>query len=229
MVLAAPSPSPSPIDINVTVSMPPISIPPDAALDNYTRALATWTETLAILTLGLVVITLGLATIGGMALWFQRREIKHTAEQLTLTRGQLALSRQQFEAARKAARPDLEVGVAIPTASVIQTSVTYIAGSDPAYDVSVGLRSVTGYFALEIGTVAPGRQRTFMFPSGFRQLDDEAITNMWPFASAREALEANNHVWAGIVWHPPDRTERRHLRLFAGHSILVDLRDKAAK
>ena len=35
-MLVEPSSSPSPINVNVTVSMPPINIPPDTALDTYT-------------------------------------------------------------------------------------------------------------------------------------------------------------------------------------------------
>lgn len=194
-LLAVPSPSPS--AINVTVS-----VPPDATLDNATLALAIFTGTLA-------VFTIVLAIIGLLALRLQGREISHnekqlelaraelkaTQEQLVLTSNQLDLGRQQFEAAREAARPELEVGVFVPTPSVIQVSVTYITGSEPAYDVSVWVRSASGYFAIGISTVAAGNPpRTLLFPSGFSQLDDDAIANTWPFPYARRAMEANNHI-----------------------------------
>lgn len=96
-LLAVPSPSP----INVTVN-----VSPDTALDHYTMVLAD-------ATIALAAFTVLLAIIGGIALLLQNREIKAAERQLELaqaesqaTQEQLRLACEQFEAARRAARPE---------------------------------------------------------------------------------------------------------------------------
>lgn len=126
-----PSPSPSPINVNLTVSMPPINVPPDATLDNYTHALANSTEALAIF-------TLLVAVVGAIAPWFQRREIKATEQQLRL-------ARDEFEAAPSADRAKLQVDAGFAHPTEIMGGVKYVSGRQPAYDIEVWGRTWAGY------------------------------------------------------------------------------------
>jgi hypothetical protein len=132
MWLAEPFPSPSPITVTV---------PPDTALDNYTMALANYTRDLAIGTAVLAAFTVALAMIGAVALWLQRRQIKHAEEQLRLARA-------EFEAARKAAQPgvDLDGAGVDPHTSIVGGAVRYVRGTEPAFDVWVWLRDLRGSY-----------------------------------------------------------------------------------
>lgn len=131
MLLAVPSPSPS--GINVTVN-----VPTDWALDTFTGVLALF--------------TIALAIIGGIALRFQRREIKAIETQLKpaqvdsgLTSEQVRLAHDEFDASRRAARPLLTVSAALPNEQYMTGQVDWVNGSEPAFDVKVWGRGPAGY------------------------------------------------------------------------------------
>ena len=188
MWLETPAPSPSPIDVHVAVSMPPIKVPPDTTLDNYTHALANWTEALAIF-------TLVLALVGGIALWLQRREIRATEEQLRLTR-------DEFQRAQKNARPELIGSASFPASRQSSTKVVVeqIHGTEPAYDVRVLVRwqhdGVQRTAVARCGTLAPAHSK---FEETLRAANEQA----WPGKEPPKELTGDNY-WLGLTWKRTD-------------------------
>lgn len=195
MWLETPSPAPSPINVNVTVSIPPITVPPDIALDTYTGVLAAATIFLA-------AFTIGLAYIGWRALKLQGREIKATEKQLEL-------ANKEFERARTTAYPRLEVeadyGINLDTPNA---TIKYQWGTEPAFNVEVWVRDQNGSYGWQYGTIPAAEPPARV---GVPEIPNEMLAR-WAFPELdNDAPLEQGDFWAGITWRCADSSAGRYL------------------
>jgi hypothetical protein len=188
------SPSPSSIDVHVTVSVPPIIIPPDTALDTYTGVLAAATMVLA-------AFTIALAIIGYRALRQQGREIGHLARQ-TSAAVEAAFPYLRLDNEAKRVMWELN-GQQTPT---WRGKVRAVGGSAPARLVDVWVRDMDHLYYARLGVLLPREARPFAATPG------DALATQCPLGVITgETFNDQFRVWIGIVWECPDDSDRYNL------------------
>ena len=208
MWLADPTPSPSPINVNVTVNTPPDTTLDNAtlALANYTRDLAQHTQALADYTRELTIATGALAV---------------------LTLGTLIFFGIQIMSSIRASRPRLEPRSGGGNIYVWprQGLVTYIAGSDPAFNVEVWVQTADDpneFSTCTCSTLTPSRE-SVGYETG--DVNQDVTTSRWPFRetdpSSQQCIPRTGNEWfIGLTWS--DKASRQYRALW---KTLVNLDD----
>ncbi len=159
-----------------------------------------WTAVAAIATfLGAV------GTVGALLfLWLQFAKL----------RTQLDLAQRQDLEAREAARPLLETSVWPANPTYFNIAISWVRGTQPAFDVEVWIRQNSGVYLMPYGTL-PAQTRVPAPNAGFGigVNDNGAVAaDLWPFPETvdDEPLGANDF-WAGILWRSEDQYRGRYL------------------
>jgi len=165
-------------------------------------------------TIAVAVPTFLLAVGTVLLAWSTRRGVQ-------LQSDQLRLAKEQFEAAQRAARPQLEIDVSLdeqqPTAKwPISGTVRYVHGSEPAYDVEIWIKTRTQSFGTRVDRILTPSVPTYTFV--LNAISDEMF-KQWPFPEAHKApVLQGKELWAGVTWRASDGTflQRRYKQLEDG-------------
>jgi hypothetical protein len=135
------------------------------------------------------------------------------------TRKGVQLQERQFAAAQAAARPQLEIDVALDAINArwpVSGQVRYIAGTEPAYDVEVWIKTRTQSFGTAATSILTPSAPNFTFV--LDGIPDEMFKR-WPFPEAHKApVLEGKELWAGVTWRSADGTkgQRRYKQLESG-------------
>jgi len=171
-------------------------------------------------TVGIAAGTFVLAIGTVILAWSTRRGVLLQERELKVVEEQLRLAKEQFAASQSAARPQLEIDVALERVMnspfPVSGHVRYINGSEPAYDIEIWIKTRTQSFGAAVGTVLTPSAPTYAF--ALSGISDEMFKR-WPFPDAHKApVLQGDELWAGVTWRSPDGTkgQRRYKRLENG-------------
>jgi hypothetical protein len=133
------------------------------------------------------------------------------AEELETVKRQLTLAEKQFAAAQDAARPRLRSSVVRAGSLYIEGTVSYVHGSEPAYEIRIWIRGPSrpgaawGLFTTRIGFMtASDRELPFMAAAASAQ--EQAAC---PFPEFLNAEIAMREYLVGLTWERLDGSTDR--------------------
>jgi hypothetical protein len=155
--------------------------------------------TVALAFVGVVGILTGIAVSVGTlnAAAAARKATELQAREIGVLETQTKLLQQQQEDARASAFPWLQATLTNVGEVFIEGTVTYVAGSAPAWSTEVWVRTSRGYFQTTVGFIAPGASRQFRT---VLQTDEDLFH--CPFSEFQKLL-GNETGWVGVTWNGP--------------------------
>lgn len=155
--------------------------------------------TVALAFVGVVGIVTGIAVTFGTlrAAAAARKATELQAREIGVLETQTKLLQVQQEEARDSAFPWLQAMIANVGEVFVEGTVTYVAGSAPAWSTEVWVRTNRGYFQAAVGFVAPGASRQF---SAILHRDEDHFD--CPFSEFKKLI-GDEIGWVGVTWNGP--------------------------
>jgi len=162
--------------------------------------------TVALAFVGVVGILTGIAvTVGTLrAAAAARKATELQAREIGVLETQTKLLQVQQEEARASAFPWLQATLSNVGEVFVEGTVTYAAGSAPAWSTEVWVRTSRGYFQAAVGFVAPGASRQFR---AVLHTDEDRFH--CPFDEFKKLI-GNEIGWVGVTWTGPSYWVGRH-------------------
>ena len=162
--------------------------------------------TVALAFVGVVGIGTGIAvTVGTLkAAAAARKATELQAREIGVLETQTKLLQVQQEEARASAFPWLQATLTNSGQVFVEGTVTYVAGSAPAWSTEVWVRTFRGYYRTPVGFVAPGASRQFR---AVLHTDEDDFR--CPFDEFKKLI-GDEIGWVGVTWNGPSFWVGRH-------------------